>query len=952
MSVFHQFGKQLQSVVKERFHQPTHIQQQAIPPILQKKNTLVIAETGSGKTETVLLPVFDLFLKKEHKPISILYLTPLKSLNRDLLKRILWWGKRLDFEVSVRHGDTTQYERSMQAQNPSDMLISTPESLQTILVGKVMREHLKNVKWVIVDEIHELVDNKRGIQLSLGLERLRKLTGGFQIISLSATVGSPERVARFLGKDVTVVNAAKQKRISIRVDAPAVRPKDSIASKRMMVSPETAARVRIIQEKIAKATSTLVFTNTRESAEVLSSRLKTISPTTPADVHHSSLSKEVRIAAERDFRDQKLKALLCTSSLELGIDIGSIDFVLQYLSPRQVMKLLQRVGRAGHTLSKVSHGLVLTGDVDDTFEATVIAKRAQDRAIEETKVYENGLDVLGHQIVGMLLEEYELGLDQAYQLVKKVYPYRSLTADRFFEVCRLMERLGVLWINDRDQERVEKYRSGAIPREDRFKDRKPRDLFLRRRRNAWTYYYQNLSTIPDVRSFKIHDVFSNRPVGTLDAEFIAMHGSPGQGVIVKGQAWRILDVGHEKVMVEPMAGIEAAIPAWEGELIPVPYEVAQGVGRLRREIQENGKRAVTFVTKKYPVSNRVARKLVAGNKDVAVLPTDREVVVEYDQEHIIFHTCFGSLVNDTIGRVLSVLLTEKLGSVGLQTDPYRIVLTTAGWGWKEAVQTFLDLKPAQVEKVLRESLPTTELFHWRFLHVAKRLGIIARNAEFGKGYLKKIIEAYEDTPVHEEAFNEIFQDKVDLQKSAEVLEHIKKKQIKVTLKEGLSAVGKRALERRSEIVPPDRPEKEIFGIFKKRLLETRVGLVCCNCGKWASIKEVGRLPKGLKCTKCSSRLISIVPKRYLLDAQQLILKKVQKKRMTKEEKDWLEHTIDLAGLVVASGKEAAIVLAGRGVGLRTAGRILSKMHEGDELLREVLRAERNYVKTRRFWKLD
>jgi len=956
MDVFTALGGKLENLVRQRFERPTEIQKESIPLALEGKNLLLISETGSGKTESILLPVFSQFLKKEHNPISILYITPLKSLNRDLLKRILWWSKKLDFDVSVRHGDTTQYERSMQAANPSDMLISTPETLQSIMVGKVMRKHLRNVKWVVIDEIHELVDNKRGAQLSIGLERLKRLAGDFQVIGLSATVGSPEKVASFLGKGFRIIDAAREKKISLSVDSPGTGPEDVLLSKKLLLSPETAARVRKIRDIVRKKESVLVFTNTRESAEVISSRLKVIDPGLPLETHHSSLSKEVRISAEKDFKEQRLKALLCTSSLELGIDIGAIDFVLQFLSPRQVMKALQRVGRSGHSISRVSEGLIVGGDSDDCFESAAIAGNAAKRKIEKTSVYEKALDVLGHQLTGLVLEDYEIPLDQAYSLVKKAWPFRKLSEAEFFEVCVLMERLGVLWINYKDGGFVEMYKSGKIKREDRFKGKALKDLVLKRRRNAWTYYFQNLSTIPDVRKFKVHDVFSNRPVGTLDAEFIALHGSPGQGVIVKGQAWRILDIGESRVMVEPMSGIEAAVPAWVGELIPVPFEIAQKVGSIRREVAdllEKKKDPVPFLAEKYPITKRVAKKLVNAVKEQSAwgtLPTDRKVLVEYDNENIIFHTCWGSLVNDTIGRVLSVLLTERLGSVGLKIDPYRIVLKTSGFAWREAAELFMDLNPKRVETVLKDSLPNTELFHWRFLHVAKRLGIIERNAEFGKGYLRKIIEAYSNSPVYQEALNEIYQDKLDLEKTREVLKLVREKKIKITIKEGVSPLGKGALARRYEIVPPERPEKEIFEIFKKRLLETKIGLVCCNCGKWVSIFRVRDIPENIKCEKCSARLISVVPKRYLIEAQEIILKKLQKKKLSKEEERWLSMATDTASIVLAHGREAALTLAGRGVGLKTSGRILAKMQTGDELIREILHAERNYVKTRRFWK--
>lgn len=952
-NVFDLFERRLRDVVRQRFKQPTHIQNQAIPLVLQGKNLLLISETGSGKTESVFLPVINQFLKEDHAPISILYITPMKSLNRDLLKRILWWGGQLDFEVAVRHGDTTTYERGMQAANPSDMVISTPETLQAILVGKVMRSHLKNVRWVIIDEIHELVDNKRGAQLAIGLERLRRLVNGnLQVIGLSATIGSPKNVASFLGENFTIIDAAREKRVKICVDSPKIKKEDHLLGEKMMLSPQASARVRMIRDIINQRTAVLVFTNTRETAEVLSSRLKVLDSSLSLETHHSSLSKEVRIQAEMDFRDQKLRALLCTSSLELGIDIGAIDYVLQFLSPRQVMKFLQRIGRAGHSIEKFSEGMIMSGDVDDCFESAVIAQRALEKQIEETHIYEKALDVLGHQVVGLTLEDYSLPMEKAYEIIKKAYPFRNLKPEEFLEVCKLMEKLRTLWINDKDGSFARKYNAGEIEKEDRFKGKRLEDLVLRRRKDAWLYYYQNLSTIPDVRTYKVHDVYTDRPVGSLDAQFIALHGGQGQSVIVKGQAWRILDVGQTNIMVEPIAGIQAAIPAWEGELIPVPYEIAQGVARMRQEVAQE-KDPKKYLTDHYPVSSAVAGKMVKAvneQKNWGFVPAEKDLLIEYDRENVIFHTCWGSLVNDTIGRALCMLLTGHLGSVGLQTDPYRIVLKTAGWGWKEATEVFLSLTPEKMLFTLKQSLPLTELFQWRFLHIAKRLGIISRTAEFGKGYLKKIIEVYSNTPVYDETFNEIFQDKLDVEKASKMLREVREGKIKITIKEGISPFGKMALEKRYEIVPPERPEKEIFEMFKKRLLETKVGMVCCNCAKWTNILKADEVPQKPRCESCTALLVAVVPKNYLLQIQELLKKRNEKEKIGEEDQRRLDMAMDSASLVLSFGKDAALVLAGRGIGVKTAGRVLAKMEKGDELLKNIIEAERNYVKTRRFWK--
>jgi ATP-dependent Lhr-like helicase len=946
-NVFELLEPELKKLVRKRFREPTPIQKEVMPLALRRKNLLTISETGSGKTEACLLPIFDLWLKDKPNPISILYITPLKSLNRDLLKRILWWSKELDFDVSVRHGDTSTYERKMQSENPPDMLISTPETLQAVLTGKIMRGHLKNVRYIVIDEVHELVPSKRGLQLTIGLERLKEIIKGSgnpdpQLITLSATIGSPERIVDFfsLGPDHKVVNVTKTKKTDIRVECPKPVRDDLQYASKIFTSPEVSARLRRIQELVNQKKSVLAFTNTREFAEILSSRMKTLDEKLMIETHHSSLSKDVRIHAEGGFRDGKIKTLVCTSSLELGIDIGLIDFIIQYQSPRQVAKLLQRVGRSGHTLDRVSDGVIISGEADDCFESSVIARHALDDKIEPTTVYGRAWDVLAHQIVGLSLEEYNIPLERAYSIIKRAYPYRNLKMEEFIEVCNLMQKLGYIWVGSK------------------FDDNMP----LRRRRKAFDYYYRNLSTIPDVKNYQIHDVVSDKPVGTLDAEFVALHGNPETSFICKGQAWRILDVRDDKIYVEPVSGIEAAIPAWEGELIPVPYGVAQGVGRLRKEIADvagdkNRSGIISRLTKDYPITPEVAEKLyktILKQKRWGMVPDDKRLLVEYSPDEdgawVVIHSCWGSLVNDAIGRVLSSLLISKLGSVGLQTDPYRIIIRLQDeLDWKEALDTFLNLKSKEVRPLLNMSLPNSELFIWRFIHVCQRFGIISRDAEYGKGYIKKIAEVYANTLPHREAISEIYQEKLDIEKAVEVLDRMKSKEIRVETRPGLSPLAELALKRRFEIIAPSRPEKEIFRAFRNRLLETKIGLVCTQCG-WATINTVKGLKDPVHCPLCYAGMVSIVPSRYIIQAQDLIKKKKANKKLSEEEERWFNHMLNTASLVVASGKDAALVLAGRGVGPKTAGRVLAKMKKDEELLREILRAERNYAKNRRFWK--
>jgi ATP-dependent Lhr-like helicase len=893
-----------------------------------------------------------MWLKEKPKQVSILYITPLRSLNRDLQNRITWWASQLDMDVSVRHGDTSQYERKKQADNPPDMLIVTPETLQAMLIGKIMREAIKNIRYIVIDEVHELVPNKRGLQLTVGLERLKALVKSAgnptpRILALSATIGTPEKIVNFFSmcrgqQPCKIINAIKMKETRIQVESPKPRPEDSSIKERVQVGPETVARLRRILHIIHEKNSVLTFTNTREFAEILSSRIKVLDESLPVETHHSSLSKNVRISAEEAFKRSELKALICTSSLELGIDIGAIDFVIQYMSPRQVSKFLQRVGRSGHSLSRKSEGIIISTDPDDALEASVIASLAKKGWVEPTVTYPHGWDVLAHQIVGLSLEEYKISPDKAFNIIKHAEPFKNVTKDEFMEVARLMQKLGFLWVDSKFAEGPE----------------------LKRRQNAWLYYYSNLTTIPDVKNYQLFDVVSNKPVGSLDAEFISLHGNPGTSVIVKGHAWRILDVTPKKIFAEPLKGIAGAIPAWEGELIPVPYEVSHAVFNLRKDISRKlslpDPKVIEWITENYPVTGDVAEKMLAYVKRQAkwgFVPDEDHILIEHyadtEDSWLVIHAPWGSLANDTIGRVLAALLTTRTGSVGLQTDPYRIILKLQkSSDWTEAIDTFKAMKPQVIEPILMAILPNTELFIWRFIHVAKRFGIISKDAEYGKGYIKKVAEAYAGTPVYKEALNEVFHEKLDVERARQILEGMHSGKTKIRVEIGLSPFAEAGLMRKYEIVAPERPDSEIFQMFRKRLMDTRVGLVCANCAKWATIYAVEDLPQKIRCPICEAGLISVVPSKYILEAQGLAKKALSGKKLTKEwdKKHW-DMMQDSASLVIASGRSAVIALAGRGIGRKTAGRVLAKPFKTeDELLRNILQAEQTYARNRRFWK--
>ena len=405
----------------------TEIQELAFPLLLEGENLLLIAPTVTGKTEAAIFPTFERFIRERSvartKRISIRYATPLRALNRDIFRRLVEIGERLDIIVDVRHGDTPQSQRRRQALKPPNMLITTPETLQAILPGRRMKGHLKDVRCVVVDEIHELATDKRGVQLSVGLERLKEITGReFQRIGLSATIGSPELIGEFLvgqGRNVKILKTSGSKDSSIMVESPTAGKEDVEIAEGMMISPGSVLRIRRIFEITNDHKTSLIFTNTREHAEALVSRMRAFKKNAKIVVHHGSLSREVRIDVESKLKNWGLEAVVSTSSLELGIDVGLIEFVVQHMSPRQVTKLVQRIGRSGHIVSATSKGCVLAGIPDDVLEAEVIARFASEERLEEPRFHEKAMDVLAHQIVGLILTHGRMMVEEILKTIRR-----------------------------------------------------------------------------------------------------------------------------------------------------------------------------------------------------------------------------------------------------------------------------------------------------------------------------------------------------------------------------------------------------------------------------------------------------------------------------------------------------------------------------------------------------
>jgi ATP-dependent Lhr-like helicase len=938
--VFKKLDPKIQALISQRFKKPSVIQQKTIPKILSGKNVLAIANTGMGKTEAVFLPILNKIFQKKHKPnepttedrqgISLLYLTPMRSLNRDMFDRLFWWCDKLELEIGVRHGDTPQSERNMQRELPPDVLITTPETLGAVLPGKVFQKHLKSVKYVIVDEIHELVENKRGVQLAVLLERLKNIAGNFQRIGLSATIGSPKKVANFLGKNIHVVQTEAEKHYTINVEVPKTTPTDRRLADKLFVNKETTARLRKIIELINNHNSTLVFTNTRQTAEVLASRLRKLDKTLKHGVHHGSLAKEVRIKGEQALKGKKIKSLICTSSLELGIDIGSIDLVIQYLSPRQVCRLVQRIGRSGHGLGRTSKGVIITGD-EDVFESAVIAKKSLRKELEPTKIRKNSLDVLAHQIVGMCLDEYAPSKRKIYKTITRSYPFKSLSRGKFNEVLNFLASLRILWINPDG---------------------------IKRTKRAWQYYFENLSTIADVRRVRVESIVEGEPVGYLDESFAAEHGEPGKNFVFNGRAWQVVQLEKNRLIVEPIDNIESAIPAWEGELIPVPLAVAEEVAELRKQLNRRSKASAmhrkpkVLATAKDEHVNKEMIKLIRKHKKTHKIPDNKNLLLESYQNFYILHACFGTKINNTIARHAASNLIKKTGvSVNIKNDPYRIIFQTLA----RSEDIIESLRSTDLKNFIQNS----SIFKWRFLQVAKRFGVISRQASFDKLAINKIIDQYYGSPIHEETINEIFFEKLELKKAEKILNDIQKGRIKITKTRGLSYLGEIGLTHQfSEVMKPKRPEGEIFHAFSKRIFDTRLRLICTSCNKYSVTKRVKDIKEKESCPKCRSGLIAPVS---VYDKEwQLKLKSksggLPPSTTSDEQTDVTKSQSTpkalrrSASLAITYGKNYFITQAGRGIGPETGARILAKLPKNEEdLLKAIYKAEKEYRRTRIYW---
>ena len=578
-----------------------------------------------------------------------------------------------------------------------------------------MRTHLQQVRWVVIDEVHQLAGDRRGVQLTVGLERLRKATGcEFQRIGLSATVGNPDEISSFISgnRKIQIIQVSPPKEAEYFVEYPHPTDEDNIVAQKLLTAPEAAARLNRIWELVEAHDSALIFVNSRTNAEMIGSRFHQLKRN--IGVHHGSLPKEERIRVEDAFKTGRIKALVCTSTLELGIDVGNVDLTIQYMSPRQVSSLIQRVGRSGHRLDRVSKGTIMAVSTDDLLESVATVFGAQEKHLEPVKIHKNALDVLAHQIAGILLEsDDEVKTDEAFTLVRQAYPFHELARNDFDKVLTFLDKLR--YIN---------FDNTSLTRSSRTRQ----------------YYFENLSMIPDERRYQVIDVSTQQSIGILGEEFMILKARKGVRFIIKGKVWEIQQITDDaRVYVTPVEDPTAAIPGWDGELLPLPIGVAQRVGSLRSDlehaiVQQDKTAAINHLKKSWPTERYGIRKIVEEIAEQRAMggpiATDSRIVLEAFDRYLIIHSCFGDAVNNTLGEIFEELLSRKGSVRNWWADGYRILLELTSYTDDISIEdlkvTLFGIDDGVLEGILNGILHRHFPFGYYMKFIAERFGALKR----------------------------------------------------------------------------------------------------------------------------------------------------------------------------------------------------------------------------------
>ena len=822
----------------DRFPALSPPQEYSFELINNKENSLICAPTGSGKTLSAFLSVLDdLYSKGEggelEDRIYAVYVSPLRALNNDIqrnleepLNGIREKAEEMGYDVpevrsAVRTGDTTDAEKAKMRDKPPHILITTPESLGIILSSPKFRENLEQAEYMIADEIHSLSENKRGVHLSLSMERMEDIAeNDITRIGLSATQAPIKEIASYLvgfdadektweqetefdpvtgaeealGEDYEsrgckIVDVSASKEIDIETISPV---RDLIYTPGNEIQEALYDRMHnLIQEH----ESTIIFTNTRSATERVVNNLIERYPDYEDDIgaHHSSMSREERLKVEEALKNGELRIGVTSTSLELGVDIGAVDLVIQLGSPKGVARGIQRIGRSGHKIGKKAKGKMLVSDRDDAMECSVLTKCAKEDDLDRIQIPTNCLDVLAQHMIGMACD-HRWNIDHMYNLIRRSHCYRHLSREDFDSVLKYLA--GEYELEDQNV-----YRKIWVNRDE--------GLLGRSGKMTRVIYMTNIGTIPDETGYEVVTRGEKNFVGSLDEEFLDRL-TKGDIFTLGGSTYQFSYAKGMKVYVDPKPQKQPTVPSWYSERLPLSYDLGTKIGEFREKISQqldmnaSEDEVIQWTMHNYYLDEYTADAVTSYIQEqhqyLGEVSTHRNITVEKyiddeNRQNIIFHTIYGRRVHDAIARIMAHMLQKKFGAnIGMIIDDNGFVLQTP----RRPVDVeglIDDIVNCDAEEELREAVAKTELMKRRFRHVAGRSLMVLRNYKGNsrtvgqqqmKGHflISAIRNKYDESfPMIKETYREIMEDAMDLPHAKEVIEGLKNDEITVNVHE-------------------------------------------------------------------------------------------------------------------------------------------------------------------------
>ncbi|HLP79452.1 MAG TPA: ATP-dependent helicase [Acidobacteriota bacterium] len=688
-----------------------------------RQNMLLCAPTGSSKTLTAFLAILNELVGLDdadilENQVYAIYISPLKALNYDIaynlehpLSEMSKLSKKpLNIRVAARTGDTTPYARAKMNDKPPHILVTTPESLGLLLVSPKFREHIKKVQWVIVDEIHAIAENKRGVHLSLLLEQLHLLGANPTRIGLSATAAPLESIAQFLvgtKRDCTLVNIAQSKTLKLEVQTPVPDFFDTTQNEVWTQS------LDLIHKHIQSHTSTLVFTNTRAATEKIVYALKEKYPSQYYEInenppfersqligaHHGSLSAEHRSLMEQRLRDGKMKCIVCSTSLELGIDIGFVDLVILLGSPKAVSRLLQRVGRSGHKLHAQPHGILIAQDNDDLIECLALRENAVLGKIDELQIPNSCYDILSQWIIGCSLFEPHNTTSHLFEIARQSYCYKDL---QFADFMKCISYLS--------EEYESLSRLHAYP-----KIRLQDDLIVPQSKTVAEIYRTNAGTISDSGAIAVKR--GDAYLGSIDEDFMELL-RPGDVFVLGGETYKFVRANGMTVQVVDSHHRGPTVPRWRSQALSLTYGAAKAIAAFRQNIPTSGDSAM-----------QQANTYIRSQAEFLKVPKTSELLVEQfefnQQWQTVIHSVIGRRANHALSLIVeyAAVKTHKSAMTSIVTDT-GICITSS---MKLDIEAILKRIPAdESQKILANTLDGSEQVRRRFRQSAVRGMLILR----------------------------------------------------------------------------------------------------------------------------------------------------------------------------------------------------------------------------------